>query len=52
MKIQIMGGKITQNLGFKSPLRKPKVRPTKSGVSDEVVEKRTIFPSELPPLLL
>ena len=25
MKIQIMGGKITENLGFKSPLRKDKV---------------------------
>jgi hypothetical protein len=24
MKIQIMGGKITENLGFKSPLRKSK----------------------------
>ena len=25
MKIQIMGGKITENLGFKSPLRKVKI---------------------------
>ena len=25
MTIQIMGGKITENLGFKSPLRKVKV---------------------------
>ena len=25
MKIQIMGGKITENLGFKSPLRKVKL---------------------------
>ena len=25
MKIQIMGGEITENLGFKSPLRKVKI---------------------------